>query len=176
MASNERDYIMGARTKHQVGGVTSWRAPQLFINGALVKETGGIDNYTMVELFYEDNVAKVKYATASATAENVFLVTTPEVVLTKSFSEKLCDFYNANGELATIAYFEKGMSFETSAVDGLASIAVGDYCVWDATKKKFAKKATPATTDIKVFQVTSKETDERYLIDDMSVLELTVVR
>lgn len=166
---------MCQRTKHAVGNITSYNAPELFMNGATVTEVGGVDNYTMVELAYVEGEPTVKYATAGATATNVFLVATPEVVLDKTYGEKLCDFFNAKGELATLVFFKKGLSFETSAID-VATVTTGDFVKWDATTKKFVKAASLEGTEIVAFQVTSKEVDERYLIDDMAVVELTVIK
>lgn len=175
MASNMRDFIKGSRTKHAVGTVTDFPSIRTFTNGATVTEDGGVDNYCLVEMNYVDGVPTIKYATALAAAENVFLTVTPESVF-EEYNEKLCDFYNAKGDLATIAYLPAGFKFETSNVDEVTSAQVGNYVIWDAAKKAFAVKATPETADIKVFQIQSIESDERYSIDEMTLVELVVIR
>lgn len=175
MASNVKEFLKNGRVKHAVGNITSWNAPKLFTNGAVVTEVGGVDNYTLVELAYVEGQATVKYATAGAKALNVFLVATPEEVLSKDYNEQLADFFNAKGDYATLIYPEVGLTFETSAI-AVETVNEGDFVVWDATTKKFIKNASLAGTEIKVFQVISKEVDERYLIDGSSVVELAIVK
>lgn len=174
MASNIKQFLTGGRTKHAVGNITSWNAPKLFTNGAIVTEVGGVDNYTMVEMTYVAGVPTVKYATADAKSTNIFLVATPEEVLDKTFGEQLSDFFNAKDEPSTLVYLETGLSFETSAID-VSTVTEGDFVIWDDATKKFIKKAALDGAEIKAFQVTSKEIDERYLIDGSSVAELTVI-
>lgn len=175
MASNIKEFLKNGRKQHTVGNITSWNAPKLFNNGAVVTEDGGVDNYTLVELAYVEGQATVKYATAGAKAHNVFLVVTPEEVLDKVYGEQLADFYNAKGDPATLVYPEVGLSFETSAI-AVETVAEGDFVVWDDTTKKFIKKASLDDTEIKAFQVLSKEVDERYLIDGLSVVELAIIK
>ena len=67
------------------------------------------------------------------------------------------------------------MSFETSDI-AVETVNEGDFVVWDATTKKFIKKASLDNTEIKVFQVLSKEVDERYLIDGLSAVELAIIK
>ena len=138
MASNMKEFLKNGRTKHTVGNITSWNAPKLFINGATVTEVGGVDNYTLGEVAYVEGEATVKYATAGAKATNLFLVATPEEVLDKTHGEKLCDFFNAKDDKATLIYLERGLSFETSAID-VSTVVEGDAVVWDASTKKFIK-------------------------------------
>ena len=175
MASNIGKYIVGSRTKHSVGTVTSFLPIRTVTNGAKVTETGGVYNFAMVELAYVDGVPTVKYATALATAANVFLTVTPENVL-ESYGEKICDFFNDKDELATVAYLEKGLTFETSRFTSPTTAAVGDFAIWDATTKAFIVKAIPEVTDIKVFQIQSIEADEKYNIDNLTLVELVVIR
>lgn len=176
MASNIKAFISGTRTAHTVGQVTGFTPIRTLINGAKVTETGGVDNFCLVEMAYVGGVPTVKYATAAtATATNVFITVTPEDVL-ESYGEKLSDFYNGEGELATIAYPEVGFSFETSNFTAPADASVGDFAIWDATTKKFVVKATPEVTDIKVFQIASIESDEKYSIDATTLVELVVIR
>lgn len=175
MASNIKAFISGTRTAHTVGQVTSFTPFRTFINGAKVTETGGVDNFCLVEMTYVDGVPTVKYATATATATNVFITVTPENVL-ESYGEKLSDFYNGKDELASIAYPEVGFSFETSNFTAPADANKGDFVIWDAATKKYVVKATPEVTDIKVFQIIGIESDEKYSIDEATLVELVVVR
>lgn len=175
MASNIKAYLKGTRTKHAVGTVTGFHAPITITNGATVTEEGGVDNFCLVEMAYVDGEPTVKYATALAKAENVFLTITPETVL-ESYGENICDFYNDKGEKATCAYLPAGFTFETSNVDAVESLTVGKFVVWDADSKKFKSKESLAPEDIKVFQVQSIETDERYNIDGLTLVELAVIR
>ena len=181
MASNLKKVLTNTRTKHTVGNVTSYNAIVNVIDGAKVVEENGVDNYCLVEMSYSSTSKEreCKYATASATTENVFITVTPETVLDK-FGEKMCDFYNAEGELATLAYAKPGFAFQTSNVapaSGSESTAinVGDYVKWDVTTKKFVV-CTPATSDIKIWQIRDIEDSERYSIDSMTLYELVTIR
>lgn len=184
MASNIKNYMKGKRTVHSVGSVTSYNPPTLFHNGATVVEDEGVDNFCLVELGFNStsNEPEVRYATASATATNVYVTVTPESVL-EEYGEKLSDFYNEKGELATIAYLPSGFTFETSNVTAVDELKVGAFVVWDSATMAFAKKANstdgsnvPEDKDIKVFQVIGIETAEKYTIDGMTLVELVVVR
>lgn len=171
MASNMKAFLKGSRAIHTVGTVTSFRQPQTLTDGAAVKEVGGVDVFRLVEIAYVDGKATCKYATASAKEGNIFLVVNPQDVL-ESMGEQRSDFFVAEGEMANCAYLEKGMTFQTSAIEGAT---VGAVVVWDAAKKLFVAKA-PADTDVHVFQVQDIETEESYTIDGQKLVELRVVK
>lgn len=175
MASNIKNFLKGNRTKHTVGSWTSFIAPVTFTNGAIVAEEGGVDNFCLVEMSYNDGIAEIKYATTSATKDNVFLTMSHEDVLDE-YGEYLCDFYNEKGERAVIAYLPTGRTFDTSNYTDAENAKKGDFVVWDAATKKFIKKAVPEASDVKVFQVIDVETDEKYSIDNTILVNLVVVR
>lgn len=181
MASNIKDFLQGARTKHTVGQVNSYEF-ETVINGAVCSEN--IDNFVMGELEYKevDGVleACVKKATATCKAHDAVLLVTPEVRLSKGeFQELLSDFYNGKGERATCALLKPGFTFETSAFDATdvsSTPKVGQYATWDATGSKFKLKATTDDTEVKLFRVIEVTTDVNYSIDDEKMVMLTVLR
>jgi len=175
MGSNLKFFLNKNRTKHSVGNVTTSLPIRTFINGAKVVEDEGVDNYSLVELNYVNGVPEVKYATSSATAENVFLTVTPVQVL-EQFGEYISDFYNTKGDLANIAYLPQGFSFQTSNMADVENVEVGNYVVWDTTDNTFVVKATPTSTDVKVFQVRETESEENFVINGLTLVELIVVR
>lgn len=175
MASIGQDALMGAKAIHTVGQVNSWNM-ETFINGALVEETDGIDNFRLVELYYNaEGEACVKYATAAAVASNLFVTVTPEERLE---GEQLSAFYNGKGDRATLAYLPVGFTFETSAITA-STVAVGDYVIQDGITGKFKKDATGLTgvaTAEKAFQVSGIELDAMYSIDSQELVQLTVIK
>lgn len=186
MASNIKDFLKGARTKHTVGQVNSYNFDTI-INGAICEEN--LDNFTMGEIHYkkgtsesgaEEVEAYVKKATAETEAYNAVLLVTPEVRLnTGDFQELLCDFYNAKGERATCAILAPNFTFETSAFDATdvsGTPAVGQYAEWDGVGGKFKLKTTPGGTEKKLFRVVEVTTDVNYSIDDEPMVMLTVLK
>lgn len=186
MASNIKDFLKGARTKHTVGQVNSYNFDTI-INGAICKED--LDNFTMGEIEYakgttesgaEEVEAYVKKATAETEAYNAVLLVTPEVRLnTGDFKELLCDFYNAKGERATCAILAPNFTFETSAFDATdvaSTPAVGQYAEWDGVGGKFKLKSAPGGTEKKLFRVVEVTTDVNYSIDDEPMVMLTVLK
>lgn len=174
MASRIKDALTNKalRATHVVGTVNSWNM-ETFINGAVVKEATGIDNYTLGQIFYEDGEAKVKVPVTGATADELFVLVTPEERLE---GELLGDFYNGNGERATLAYLNVGFTFETSSMSGLTP-AVGDKVVWDITNKIFKKaEALDLTDAVKIFRITGIEDETMYTIDDKDLYQLTVIK
>lgn len=173
MASRMKDALINKalRATHVVGTVNSWNM-ETFINGALVKETNGLDNYTLGQLFYENGEAKVKKPATGVTGAELFLLVTPEERLE---GEMLGDFYNGNGDRATLAYLPLGFTFETSSMSGTTP-AIGDKVVWDITNAKFKKaESGDLTGAVKVFQITGIETETMYTIDDKDLYQLTVI-
>ncbi len=174
MASRMKDSLTNKalRATHTVGQVNSYEM-RTFINGAVVKEANGLDNFTLGQLFFEDGIAKVKKPVTGVTGEELFLLVTPEERLD---GELLGDFYNGNGERATMAYLLMGFTFETSKIDA-STVVVGDKVVWDLTTSAFKKaESGDLTSALKVFQVTSEETEDMYSIDGKDLVQLTVIK
>ncbi len=174
MASIRKEALMGKDVVHTVGQVNSWNM-ETFINGAIVDTVGGVDNFRLVEIFYKEGEAHVKYATAAAVASNLFVTVTPEERLE---GEPLSAFFNGKDERATLAYLPVGFTFETSAITATGLI-VGDYVVQDGITGKFKKEATGLTgvkAAEKAFQVTDIELDPMYSIDSQELVQLTVIK
>lgn len=111
-----------------------------------------LENYSAVELFYQDGVRKAKYATAEAT--EIYLVAAVEVAYD---DEAFTQFYIGKDEGARTAQFDKGVRFETSnfaQISGTAP-AKGQYASWDATAKTYQLSASAPSTPVgnKVFEV-----------------------
>lgn len=170
MASIRKD-ALGKVGTHTVGQVNSWNM-ETFINGAIVGEDGGVDNFRLVQLYYEDGEAKCKYPVAGASAMDLFVTVTPEERLE---GELLCNFYNGKGERATLAYLPLGFTFETNAINA-EGLVEGDKVV-SAGEGKFKKaEEGDLTAAAKVFQVSAIELDPMYSIDSQELVQLTVIQ
>ena len=171
MATFRKD-MLGKTGGHAVGQINSWNYDTV-INGALVTETEGIDNFTLGELHYTGGVQSVKQATADAEAEDMVLIATPEERLE---GEPLENFYNAKGEMAKCVILSQNLEFQTSAVATVDSVNIGDKMIWDATAKKFKKDDGAVATAKKVFRVVEIEKDEFYSIDGKTLVALRVIK
>lgn len=166
MASMGKDALTVKGT-HTVGQVNSWNM-ETFINGAIVEDKDGVDNFRLVELYFnEDEEACVRYATAATSATSMFVTVTPEERLE---GEQLNAFYNGQGEMAAIAYLSQGFTFETSAIVA-EGLKIGDTVIPGADGKFEA-----GTEAEKVFQVTDIELDAMYSIDSQELVQLTVIK
>lgn len=98
-----------------------------------------LENYAMVELFYEDGVRKAKYATA--TTEEGFLAPAVEVMYD---NERFSDFYIGKGEGTRIVQLDQGVRFETSNYKEVAGTApaVGQFASWDEALKTYQLSVT----------------------------------
>lgn len=120
---------------HAVGNLNSSQVrtvPNVFANEDL-------ENYAMVELFYEDGVRKAKYATT--TTEEGFLAPAVEVMYD---NERFSDFYIGKGEGTRIVQLDQGVRFETSNYKEVAgtSPTVGQFASWDEALKTYQLSAT----------------------------------
>lgn len=100
-----------------------------------------IENYSAVELFYDGDVRKAKYATAGAT--DIYLAPAIEVYYDDEGNQH---FYIGEGEGTRIVQFDKGVRFETSNYDGTP--VKGHFASWDATAKKYKIEATAPTSPV----------------------------
>lgn len=177
MSSNMKAFLQGTRTAHTVGLLSGFQTPVLFPNGATVTEENGVDVFRFVELAYDaDGNATCKYSTASATQGNIYLHVTPQNVL-ESYGEKRSDYYAAQGEMANLAVIQVGVTmFQTSAVKAGTDVKKGALVIWNPTTKQFEVKATPATGDGYVLQITDVESEESYTIDNQTLVELRVIK
>lgn len=171
MATFRKD-MLGKTGGHAVGQINSWNYDTV-INGALVTEAKGIDNFTLGELHYTGGVQSVKQATAGAEAEDMVLIATPEERLE---GEPLENFYNAKDEMAKCVILSQNLEFQTSAVETVESVNIGDKMIWDATAKKFKKDDDSVATAKKVFRVVEIEKDEFYSIDGKTLVALRVIK
>lgn len=173
MATFRKDSL-GKKGNHQTGQLNSWVVDTV-INGAIVTEANGIDNFTLGEIHYPTGAeeAHVKQATANAKGYDMVLIATPEVRLE---GEPLCNFYNGKDERATCVILKQNLTFQTSAFTAVGAAKVGDKAVWDATTKTFKKaESADLTSPEKVFLVTEIETDGFYSIDDKTLVQLKVL-
>lgn len=134
MASRGLD-LLRLEGGYAVGNLNSYWAKPL-ANGAIV-ENDKMENFTLVEAYFEDGVRKCKYLTDAKKSENVYLVTTPERRLP---DEQLKDFYNAKGEMARLHILEKSLRFESSKVTlntGVTSVKEGFVAHFDPTTKSY---------------------------------------
>jgi len=111
-----------------------------------------LENYSAVELFYQDGVRKAKYATADAT--EIYLVPAVEVTYD---GEAFTQFYIGKDEGTRIVQFDKGVRFSTSNFVQISGTAPskGQYASWDAATKKYQLSATVPATPVgnKVYEV-----------------------
>lgn len=181
MASELKKFYTGTRTAHTVGNVTGWQQPVTIKNGVKVSQDGDVDNFRLVKRSFNTTKGEfeIKYASANTPADKLFLTITPETVLD---GEYVSDFYNAKGELATVAELPVGFTFQTSAVEeatgaGKVDLKVGALVIPAANGTFITPNtASPATNANKVFEVIDIEEDERYSIDGATLYELRVVK
>ncbi|BAO04901.1 MULTISPECIES: hypothetical protein [Clostridium] len=157
MASRGLD-LLRLEGGYAVGNLNSYWAKPL-ANGAVVSEDK-IENFTFVEVYFENGVRKCKYLTDAKKSDEVFLVTTPERRLPE---ETLKDFYNSKGEFARLHILEKSLRFESSKVtlnSGVTTVKEGFVAHFDPTSKTYiisdpaSAHADYATAGIKLEVVT----------------------
>lgn len=174
MASRMKEVLKQVGT-HGIAYSNQFTPYRTVLNG-VVCDTD-LDNGQLVEVYYKDGEAHAKAASAETTALNVaVLMTQPEVL--EIHGEQLVDFYNGKDERAVAAYLDGHFRYTVTKVKqaDLATLAVGDFMVYNVTTKEYEKKATPVEADIKVFQVKEIEADERYSIDGLTTVEIEVIR
>ncbi|EQC1535403.1 phage morphogenesis protein [Clostridium botulinum] len=134
MASRGLD-LLRLEGGYAVGNLNSYWAKPL-ANGAVVSEDK-IENFTFVEVYFENGIRKCKYLTDAKKSDEVFLVTTPERRLPE---ETLKDFYNAKGEFARLHILEQSLRFESSKVtlnSGVTTVKEGFVAHFDPTSKTY---------------------------------------
>ncbi|MFS1518507.1 hypothetical protein V1503_18900 [Bacillus sp. SCS-151] len=118
---------------HAVGNLNNIKVKTV-AHGALVK--GNVDNFTLVELDFEDGERVAKQL--SAIDKKAYLIATPE---TRYLGEAMVDFYNEEGDRARIVILEEGYTrFDTSAFSlntGVSEVKKNQVAHFDPTAKKF---------------------------------------
>lgn len=172
MATRLFDTI-STRGTHEVGQLnTKWTVHM--VNGAIADED--IENYTLVELFYDSGILKCKQLTDET--KKGYLVTTVEEDQLMDGEEYL-DFYNAEGEIVRITDVteQKNSRFETSAFSknaGVTTIAKGYVAHFDPTTKKYIV-SNPASAHADYagaaskFEVVDEDSELGYALDKTTI-------
>ena len=150
MASRIEDFI-NLRGEYGVGNLNSWEMEQVN-EGAYVADEK-IENFTMVELFFENEdtsdstspiIRKCKQLTDVTKPQYLIASVERRVDYSPIFTEELCDFYNKKGEQAGIFHIPVGKRFETSSFKmceesgkEVTEIKNGMGAYFDPTEKKF---------------------------------------
>jgi hypothetical protein len=161
MASRGIDALT-TRGTHNVGSLNSLKVKTL-ANGALVDEADGIDNFTAVELGFNDDGERTCSILTDRTSKTYIIAT----VERRLEGEELVDFYNADGERARIIIPESGYTrFESSNYslnDGVTAVAKGQLAHWDVASGKWlisaadAAHADYATANLQLLVVNSED-------------------
>jgi hypothetical protein len=176
MASRFVDYL-NTRGTYAVGNLNSWEMEQVN-QGALVSEATGIENFTMVELFFEHEDPSDTTTPVVRKCKKLTDVTKPQYLIASIerrvfendnilglMQEELSDFYNAKGEQAAIYHVPVGKRIQVSkfalcaeAGKVVTAIVNGMGAYFDATLGKFvivdlANAPTNYTSSSKKFVV-----------------------
>lgn len=134
MASRMYDYYKEQNGTHKIGNLNSMWAKHI-VNGVLATED--IENFTLVELYFEDGVRKAKQLT-DVTKPGYLVTTVEEDQLYDG--ETYADFYNAEGEQIRVTYLEAPLRFETDNFElntGVSAVEVGMVAHFDPTNKTY---------------------------------------
>lgn len=126
--------VLKQRGTHHVGNLNSWKVRTL-PHGARVVDAD-IDNFTLVELDFDENGERVCRQLSSVTKKG-YLIATPE---NRMMDEDLVDFYNAVGDYARIVFLDEGLRFDTSAFtlnSGVNEVKNGYVAHFDPASKTF---------------------------------------
>lgn len=124
------------KNKHEVGTLANWTSEVINL-GAIVTEAD-IDNYTLVELSFNEKGERV-CKQLSAHSNKAYLIASPEEYMPE-FGEGIANFYNAVNERARIVKLVEGKRFDTSAFskdNTSKEIKNGQKAHFDIATKKF---------------------------------------
>ena len=163
---------------HEIGSLnTKWTVHMT--NGAEAKED--IENYTLVETFYENGILKCKYLTD--VEKKGYLVTTVEEDQLME-GETYVDFYNAKGEIVrlTDVKAQPNTRFETSAFtknNGVTKIQKGYVAHFDPNTRKYIVSdpeyphASYANA-VNKFEVVDEDSDFGYAFDKPTIRLMSI--
>jgi len=163
---------------HEIGSLnTKWTVHMT--NGAEAIEN--IENYTLVETFYENGILKCKYLTD--VEKKGYLVTTVEEDQLME-GETYVDFYNAKGEIVrlTDVKAQPNTRFETSAFTknaDVTEIRKGYVAHFDPFTKKYivSDPAFPHADYAKAvnkFEVVDEDSDFGYAFDKPTIRLMSI--
>lgn len=124
------------QNKHEVGTLANWTSE--VINLGAVVSGADVDNYTLVELDFDEKGERICKQLSDKT-KKAYLIASPEDYMPE-FGEGIANFYNAVGERARIVKLVEGKRFDTSAFTKKANgsaIKNGQKVHFDVATKKF---------------------------------------
>lgn len=169
--------LKGGYKKHGVGSYNS-DVMDTYGNGCLCGED--IDNFTLVEIKYDERGNETCVYLTDATKEGL-LICTPE---TRHFEhEQMDSFYNGKGERARLVYLAPNKRFQTSLYkkdNDDKEIKKGQHVHFDPLTKKYLVSNDTSdnagfATAFNKFVVQEIEDDVEYTIDGQPMIMLRAV-
>lgn len=169
---------LSQKGNHEIGSLnTKWTTH--IANGAVATEN--VENYTLVETWYEENELKCKPLT-STTKKGYLATTIEEEQLLEG--EEYVDFYNAIGEIVRVTDVkeQKNSRFETSAFTknaGVSAIVRGMVAHFDpATKKYIVSNPTSPHASyanaVNKFEVVDEDSEFGYAFDKPTIRLMSI--